>query len=416
VNAPAPPLRRQPEFLKLWAGQSISVFGDSITLLALPLTAVLTLDANAAQMGLLTAAGLAPHLLLSLFAGLWIDRRRRRRRILVAADLGRAALLASVPLAAAFDALTLGHLYAVAVGTGVLTVFFDLSYSSLFFLIVPSRDVVEANSKLSLSRSASWIGGQPLAGALVQLLTAPFALLADALSFVLSALFVGRIQVEEPPAAARNGDGVRKRLAEGFRFVLGHPVLRANLGCTATVNLFNFAFHAIFVLYATRELGIGPGVLGAILGAGAFGAALGAVIAPRVEELIGIGPSYVIGAILFPAPLLLVPLAGGPEPLVAAALFAAEFLAGIGVMLFDVAGNSLSLLLTPQWIRARAGGTNRFVNYGVRPLGALAGGALGSAIGLRPTLWIATAGALLGVLWLLPSPTPRLRERPAQVT
>ena len=176
----------------------------------------------------------------------------------------------------------------------------------------------------------------------------------------------------------------------------------------------NFAFHAIFVLYATRELGIRPGVLGAILGAGAFGALLGALVAPRVEELIGIGPSYVAGAILFPAPLLLVPLAGGPRPLVAAALFTAEFLGGIGVMLFDVAGNSLALLLTPHRLRARAGGTNRFVNYGVRPIGALVGGALGSAIGLRPTLWIATAGALLGVLWLLPSPTPRLRERPAQ--
>jgi MFS family permease len=408
-----PPLRRQREFLRLWAGQTISVFGDSVTLLALPLTAVLTLDASAGQMGLLTAAGLAPHLLLSLPVGAWIDRRYRRRWILVAADLGRAGLIATVPLAAAFDALTLAHIYVVAFAAGVLTVFFDVGYTSLLALIVPRRDIVEANAKLSLSRSASWIGGQPLAGGLVQLLTAPFALLADALSFLCSAAFISRIQVEEQPLEQQPAR-IREQLREGFGFVLGQPLLRAELGCAATINLFNFVFHAIFVLYATRELGVRPGVLGLVLGAGAVGAAIGALIAPRVERRIGIGPSIFVGSILFPAPLLLVPAAGGPFPLVLALLFASEFLAGIGVMLFDVSGGSLSLFLTPQRLRARATGTFRFVNYGIRPIGALLGGALGSAIGLRPTLWIATAGALLGVVWLVFSPLPRLREQPAE--
>lgn len=409
----APPLRSQPEFLKLWAGQTISVFGDAITILALPLAAVLVLDASAAQMGLLTAAGLAPHLLLSLFAGVWIDRRAHRRRILVAADLGRAVLLGSVPLAAAFDALTLEQLYVVGFLAGVLTVFFDLSYSSLFVLIVPRRDVVDANSKLSLSRSASWMGGPPLAGALVQLFTAPVALLADAASFLLSALFVGWIRVDERPLEP-DVNGVRHRLAEGFRFIFGHPILRSGLACTATVNFFNFAFHAIFVLFATEELGVSPGLLGAVLGAGAVGSALGALVAPAVGRRIGIGPAYMLGAVLFPAPLMLVPAAGGPLWLIAVLLFASEFLAGVGVMLFDVNGNSVNLVLTPQRIRARAVGTHRFVNYGVRPLGALLGGALGSAIGLRPTLWLATGGAVLGVVWLLFSPVPGIRELPAQ--
>jgi MFS family permease len=408
-----PPLRRQREFLKLWAGQSISVFGDSVTLLALPLTAVLTLGASAGQMGLLTAAGLAPHLLLSLHAGAWIDRRHRRRWILVAADLGRAALIATVPLAAAVDALTLTHVYVVAFAVGVLTVFFDVGYMSLLALVVPRRDFVEANAKLSLSRSASWIGGQPLAGGLVQLLTAPFALLADALSFLLSGSFIGRIRVEERPLEEQPAR-IREQLREGFGFVLGQPLMRAKLGCAATINLFNFVFHAIFVLYATRELGVGPGLLGLVLGAGAVGAAIGALIAPRVERRIGIGPSILVGSILFPAPLLLVPAAGGPFTLVLALLFASEFLAGIGVMLFDVSGGSLSLFLTPQRLLARATGTYRFVNYGIRPIGALLGGALGSAIGLRPTLWLATAGALLGVVWLVFSPLPRLREQPAE--
>jgi MFS family permease len=409
----APPLRRQPEFLKLWAGQTISVFGDAITMLALPLTAVLTLDASAAQMGLLTAAGLAPHLLLSLLAGVWIDRRSRRRRLLVLADVGRAALLGTVPVAAAFDALTLEHLFAVSFLVGALTVVFDVSYTSLLALVVPTRDVVDAQSKLSISRSASWMGGPPLAGALVELLTAPFALAVDALSFLVSAVFVARIRVEERPLDP-DGNGVRAQLATGFRFVFGHPILRAGLACTATVNFFNFAFHAIFVLFATEELGVSPGLLGAVLGAGAVGSALGAVLAPAVQRRIGIGRTYLLGAVLFPAPLLLVPLADGPLWLIATLLFLSEFGAGVGVMLFDVSGNSLQLVLTPQRIRARTVGTNRTLNYGVRPLGAVLGGFLGSAIGLRPTLWIATAGAVLGVVWLLFSPVPGLRELPAQ--
>ena len=411
--AAAPRLRRQPEFLKLWAGQTISVFGDAITTLALPLVAVLTLDASAAQMGLLGAAGLAPHLLLSLTAGAWIDRRARRRRILVVADLGRAALLATIPLAWVLDALTLAQLFAVSFLVGVLTVLFDLAYSSLFALVVPRRDIVDANAKLSLSRSGSWMGGPPLAGALVQALSAPFAVAVDAVSFAVSAVFVGRIRVEEP-AAETTSEPLRRRLGEGFRFVFHHPLLRSTLACVATINLFNFAFWAIFVLYATDDLGIEPGLLGLVLGAAAVGAAVGAVAAPRVERRIGIGPTFVVGCVLFPAPLLLVPLAGGPLWLVVGALFAAELLSGVGVMLLDVPSGSINLVLTPQRIRARADGVRRFVNYGVRPLGALLGGTLGSAIGLRPTLWIATGGAVLGALWLLRSPVLRLRELPEQ--
>ena len=409
----APPLRRQPDFLKLWAGQTISVFGDAVTMLALPLVAVLTLDASAAQMGLLTAAGLAPHLVLSLFAGVWIDRRSRRRRFLVLADLGRAAFLASVPAAAVFGAVSLEQLFVVTFLVGALTVLFDVSYSSLFVLIVPTRDVVEANSKLSISRSASYMGGPPLAGALVELLTAPFALAADAVSFLVSAVFIGRIRVEERPLEPESA-GVRQQLTHGARFLFGHPLLRPALLCTATCNFFNFAFHAIFVLYATDELGVSPGLLGAVLGAGAVGAAIGAVVAPAVQRRIGIGRTYLAGAILFPLPLLLIPAAGGPLWLIAALLFASEFVAGLGVMLFDVSGNSLQLVLTPQRIRARTVGTHRTINYGVRPLGALLGGFLGSAIGLRPTLWFATAAALLGVAWLLFSPVPGIRELPAQ--
>jgi predicted MFS family arabinose efflux permease len=195
-----------------------------------------------------------------------------------------------------------------------------------------------------------------------------------------------------------------------MRFVLRDELIRSDLACAATVNLFNFVFYAIFVLYATRELGVAPGTLGIALGAGAVGGILGALIAPRLERTIGIGRSVVLGSVLFPAPLILVPIASGSELQLGLMLGAAEFFSAVGVMIFDVSAASMAFLRTPDRIRARAAGSFRFVNYGVRPLGALLGGALGTALGLQTTLWIGVLGALLGVVWLFFSPIPRLRE------
>jgi MFS family permease len=401
------------EFLRLWAGQSVSVAGDQIGALALPLVAVLVLDASAAEMGVLTAMVWLPHLLFSLGAGLYVDRRARRLPLMIAADLGRAALIATIPVAYWLDALTIEHLLAVAFLTGVLTVLFDVAWSTFFLRVVPREDVVEANAKLSTSRSLAYVGGPPAAGGLVQLLGAPVAVLADALSFVGSALFLGRIRTEEPPLLPANGDSIRKRLADGFRFQFGHPLLRPFLGCFATINLFNLGFGAIVVLFMARELGLSAGAIGVILGTAAVGALVGAWIAPAVGRRLGMGPALMLGAVLFPAPYLVFPLAAGPEPLVWATLIAAEFVAGVGVMILDIHGNSLILLLTPEEMRPRQAATFRFVNYGVRPLGAFGGGVLAAAIGLRPALMITAAGAVLGVLWLVASPTPRLREAPA---
>lgn len=408
-----PPLLRQPEFLKLWAAQSISQLGDQVTLLALPLVAVLTLDASAAQMGFLVAAELMPHLLFSLFAGVWIERVHSRRRLMIVADVARAALLASVPLAAAFDLLSFPQLYAVAFAVGAFAVMFDISWSTLFISIVPRRDVVDANSKMSLSRSVSFVTGPSVAGFLVQIFTAPVTLLIDAFSYLGSALFLGRIKAKEPPL--EDGEnGVLQSLREGFRFVMRDEFIRPELACVATINLFNFVFHAIFVLYATKELGVSPGVLGLALGAGAVGGIIGALVAVRVERLIGIGPAFVVGAVLFPLPLVLVPLASGSELAIALLLGAAEFFSSVGVMILDVNASSLTFLRTPDRLRARTSGTFRFVNYGIRPIGALIGGALGTAIGLQTTLWIGALGALAGVIFLVFSPIPRLREAPPE--
>jgi MFS family permease len=403
-------LWRHPEFRKLWAGQTVSVVGDQITMLALPLAAVLVLDASATEMGLLAAAGWLPHLVFALGAGLWVDRRRRKRWVMIATDLGRAAMLLSVPLAYWLDALTIEHLIGAAFAVGALTVVFDIAWGVLFMRVVPRDDVVEANGKLMTSRSLSFVAGPPGAGGLVQAFGAPVAIVLDAVSFVVSALFVSRVRVDELPVPDLNGERVRARLASGFHFLFGHEILRPMLLCSATINLFNLGLWAIVVLYFAEGLGLSAATIGILLGVAAIGGVIGALVAPAVGRRFGMGPTFMVGTVLFTAPLLLFPLAGGPRPLLLGLLIAGEFLSGIGVMLLDIQGASIQLLLTPEEMRARQLATFKFVNYGVRPIGALAGGLLAEAIGLREALFVTAIGGMLGVLWLLPSPTLRLRE------
>ncbi len=407
-------LLRLPGFRNLWLGQSVSLVGDQISFIALPLAAVLVLDAGPGQMGLLGAAALAPHLLLSLPAGVWLDRVASRRRVMIATDLARAVLLATIPLAYALDALSFAQLYAVAFLTGCLAVFFDLSYPTLFVSVTPRERFLEGNSLVHGSRSFSFVAGPSLGGLLVQLFSAPFALLADAVSFLGSALFLGRVRAEEPPVDRAAGAGIRAQAAEGLRFIGGNPIFRPTLTAVATLNFFNYAFQALFILYATRTLGVSAGALGLVLGVAALGGICGAVVAGRVGRRLGVGRAFALGCVLFTAPLVLVPLAQGPEALVLVFLFAAEFLSGLGVMILDVNAGSIMFALTPDRLRSRATGAFNVVNWGIRPLGALAGGALGAWIGVRPTLWVATVGALLGSLWLLPSPVLGLRELPEE--
>jgi MFS family permease len=403
-----PLLRDDRRFRRFWLGQSVSLVGDQITLLALPLTAVLVLHAGAAQMGYLLAAGLAPNLLFALHAGALVDRRGRRRQTMIAADLGRALLTATIPLAYALGGLRLWQLYAVAFLTGTLSVLFTVSYSGLFTALVRRERYVEANSLVHGSRALSYVAGPGLSGLLVQLLTAPYALLADAFSFVGSALFLRSLEVDEPPPERAE----RGHLVEGMRFIRRTPILLASLFATAWINLFNFVFSALFVLYATTKLHVGAGTLGLVLGAGAVGAVAGSLVTGRLAARMGIGPAFTLGCFLFPAPILLVPLAAGPKPVVLACLFLAELGSGLGVMILDISVGSLFQAVVPDRLRARFSGAYMVVNYGVRPVGSLLGGALGSAIGLRPTLWIASAGAVAGVLFLLPSPVVRMRELP----
>ena len=405
VTARIPALLRDAGFRRYWSGQTISMFGDQISSVALPLVAVLTLRASPAQMGFLAALVWLPSLLFGLHAGALADRRGHWRAMMIVADLGRAALLAIIPVCYALGALTIWQLYAVALGTGAFSVLFTVCQPTLFVALVPGGSYLEGNSLIYGSRALSFTGGPSAGGVLVQLLGAPFAVIADGLSFLGSAFFLGRIRVTEPPPA-EPGPGA---LTAGARFIKGSPVVRWSLLAVAIINFFNFVFFALFVLYATRALHVRPGLLGLVLGAGAVGGVLGALCTKRLSARLGAGRLYTASCLVFTAPLALVPLAGGPVPVVLAMLFAAEFVSGFGVMALDISIGSIFAAVIPDQLRSRVSGAFQAVNYGTRPLGALAGGFLGTALGLRPTLWIAAVGGMAGFAVLLFSPLPRFR-------
>jgi predicted MFS family arabinose efflux permease len=404
-------LQKNRPFRDFWVGQTVSLFGDQVSLLAIPLLAALELDAGAAQMGFLTAAALAPNLLFSIHLGAWVDHRPSRRQLLIGADIGRALLLLTIPLAWALGVLSLTQLYIVAFAAGSLGVLFSVAYDIVFVALLERRHYIEGSSLIHGSRAASVVAGNGVAGLLVQALTAPVALLLDALSYLGSALFIRRAGAVE---AAPAGEGESAGLAAGGRFIRRTPLIRASLMASATLNLFNTGFYALLVLYATRNLGLGAGAIGLALAIGGIGSLVGACVVRRLSTRIGLGRALLFGFVLTPAPLLLVPLAAGlPAP--AVILGIAEFFNGMGVMVLDVGLGSLYAALVPDQMRARVSGAFLLVNYGVRPIGAVAGGLLAAVIGLHTTMWITAVGALAGVLWLLPSPMPRLRELPPQV-
>lgn len=414
-GAPRSSLWRHREFTKLWAGQTVSQFGSQVTFLALPLTAALTLDASAAQMGILSALETAPFLIVGLFAGVWVDRRRRRP-LLIAGDLGRAVVLLAIPAADLLGFLRMDVLFVVAALTGLCTLFFDVAYQSYLPALVEREHLVEGNSKLEVSRSAAQIAGPGLAGALVQILTAPLAILADAVSFLVSAGFLLSIRAPEPapapPSAHRN---LWREIAEGLRAVFGNPNLRAIAACTASLNISSSLMFAVFVLYATRNLHIKAGLLGVIFAAGNVGFLLGALLAGRLAGRFGVGPAIIAGALVSALGSLLVPLAGGQKLVVIAVLIAAQAVIGFGGTVYNITQVSLRQTITPDRLQGRMNATMRFIVWGVIPLGALAGGALGDAIGLRPTLVVGALTGLVAFLWVLASPLRALHEQPAPV-
>ncbi len=405
-----PPLLRDVQFRRYWSGATVSLFGDRVSSLAIPLAAISVLHAGAAQMGYLTAAGLLPSLAFSVVFGVWIDRIRSRRRLMIAADLLRAVLFAAIPALFLFGGLSLPELYAVALLVGCSSLAFGLAQNSILPALVPRERYIEANSLLQGSRAVSQFVGPSVGGFLVQTLSAPFAVLFDAFSYVASAFSLMRISPKEPdPAPRETGDATK-----GLRFLWRSPVLRPALLSVATINLFNYVFSALFLLYASRTLGVGAATIGLILGLGAIGTIAGALVAAGISRRIGVGRTLLLGTVLFPAPLVLVPLAGGPHIAVLALLLLSELGSGFGVMLLDVSFGAIWTASLPDEIRGRVNGALSLVNNGIRPIGALIGGALPALVGIHATMWVGACGALLGCLWLLPSPIPAMHALESQ--
>ena len=345
-------LRSNANFRRYFAGQSVSMLGDQVSLIALPLTAVLALHATAGEMGALTTAYLLPNLLLSLHAGVWVDRSGRRREVMLGADVARGLLTMTIPIAFALGELSWAQLYAVAFLLGCASVFFYVSYGGFFQTIVERENYIEANTLLNGSRGFSFLAGTSLGGALVQLLRGPYALALDAGSFLWSALFLRRIDAQDPPGAPRETGGI----GTGLRWIRNNPVMRAELLGVATINFFNFVYFALFLLYASRYLRVAPATIGVVLGVAAAGTLVASALTGRIARAIGVGPAFLIGCFLFPAPLLLVPAARGPHWLVIAFLFTAEFVSGLGLMLLDILAGVMMAGTIPPSVRARVSG------------------------------------------------------------
>ncbi|HEX5166225.1 MAG TPA: MFS transporter [Thermomicrobiales bacterium] len=400
------------DFLQLWASESVSQVGAQVTVVALPLLAALSLDANAAEMGLLTAAGTAPPLLLGLVAGVWVDRLRRRP-IMVATDLGRAAVLLLIPILWWLGLLRMELLYLITFVAGVQTLFFDVAWVTFLPSVVRRDQLVEGNSKLQATASGAQVAGPGLAGLLVGLAGAPVAVLVDAVSYLLSAFFILRVRTPEPRPERAADAHVLREIREGLGVVFRNPLLRAIAASGATVSLFGFMFLAVYVLFMTEELGFSATSVGLVFSLGGLGAVIGSMLAEPLKRRIGIGPAIIFGRIGFGLGGLLVPLAVLAPSFMVPLVLGAEFLQWLMYLIATINEVSLRQSITPHRLLGRVNATMRFLNSGMIPIGALAGGALGGLIGLRETLFVGVFGMLLTGIWVSLSPLRTTREEPS---
>lgn len=412
---PGASLRRNHDFLKLWAGQSISMLGSQVTPIALPLIASILFHATPGQMAFLLAMQYAPYTLVGLFAGALVDRMRRKP-LMIAADLGRAALLATLPLAIANGILRMELLYVVSFGMGVLNVFFGTAYGAFLPAIVPREQLVEANSRFSTSSSIAGIAGPGLAGSLVQLLTAPVAILMDAASFLVSALALVRIRTPDPaPPAPERARNIWREIAEGMLVLLRNPILRALQVSMATNDIFWNALYAVYFLFVTRDLRLPAGAIGVIFGAGSAGALLGSLVAARLARRFGLGRTLIVSQICVGSGSLLIACAAYFRFAALPLLIAAEVIQASTNTVFGINRGSVALAVTPAHMRGRVGASGSVIGLGVAAAGVAIGGFLGERLGLAPTIVIGALGSPLAFLWLVFSPIRDLWQIPEPV-
>jgi MFS family permease len=395
------------EFLKLWLGSSVSTTGSQVTVLALPLTAVLIFGAGPAETGFLTAANTAPMVLFSLVAGAWVDRLPRRK-IRIATDVASALIIGSVPVMALLGVLKLEYLYIVTFLSGTCTVWSRLSVSAMLPTLVGKEQLIEANTRIIASVSVAQIAGPSLAGVLVQLLSAPIALAADATTFLFSAVCVWRVKLHEVVATERKA--IWHEVLEGLRWLLGASILFRLTISIGLANLAWFGVQAIIVVYGTRDLNLSPALLGIVLGLTGPATLAGALIAGRLAKRYGLGPVLVLSLSGEAASRVLLVLAGGPPLLAAATLGLSQLLFGFIAPLWDVNASSLRQAATPQPLLGRVTAASTFIGTGMAPIGALLAGWIGESVGLRTALLFTTLVTLFAVAVLVRSPVPSLRS------
>jgi MFS family permease len=415
VNPPLEPRRRgglwhHLDFRRLWIGETVSQFGTMISQLALPLVAILVVHASTFEVGLLTAFETAAFLIVGLPAGAWVDRMRFRA-VLIVNDVIRAAALGSVPLAQMMGVLTIGQLYAVALVTGISTVFFDVAYQSYLPELVERTLLVEGNAKLQASESVSQIAGPSAGGLLIQVLTAPYAVLVDALSFLWSAAWVSSIQARPPKPERKPDRHLRREIGEGLRFVLGNRLLRSIAMCTGSSNLFSSMALAVFYVLLARDLHLSPGWIGAIMSTSAIGGLVGSLVASRFARRVGQGPAIWISALFIGPCGFVAPFVHRDWTLGLLAL--AQIGMWMGVVIYNITQVSFRQGLCPPALLGRMNATMRFLVWGTMPLGGFLGGVLGATIGVRETLLVVAIGGSLAFLPVYLSPLRRMRELPA---
>ena len=402
-------LSRSPDFVKLWSGYTIAVIGSQITVLALPLTAILLLGASATETGLLVAARMAPALGLGLLIGAWVDRLPRRP-IMIASDIGSALVIGSVPAAAALGILGLPQLYVIAFLAGAFAIATESARTALVPTIVGRDQLVTANTRLQGSSAVAWVAGPSLAGVLVQALTPPTAMLFDALTFLASAALLARVRVRETVAPRAADSRVWHEIVEGVRWMRGHPVVFRSVVAIALANIEWYGVQAILVIYATRELALPPVLLGiAIAAMGPLSLVGVALVAPLTARW-GLGRVMIAALFLETLSRLLLPFASGTPIQAAVVLAVSQALIGLTEPLWNVTSSSLQQVVTPERLLGRVTAATRFIGWGVVPPAALGAGVLADAIGLRPTLFVAAVIAAIAFVYLLASPVRRYRQ------
>jgi MFS family permease len=404
-----------PDFVKLWTGQTISEFGSQISQLAVPLLAAVSLHASAFEFSLLGVLGFMPFILFALPAGVWVDRLRRRQ-ILIVGDAARALLLALVPILWALHELRMWHLLVLQFVIGIFTVFFDVAYQSYLPALIEREHLVDGNSKLQLTVSVSQVAGPSVSGALIAAVTAPYAILADAVSFVASTLFMVTMRHRETPP--RHDDATPRpkmwpQVKEGLQWVAGHPWLRAIAACTGSSNFFSSVLFAIVVLYMVRTLHLSAFEIGFVFAVGSAGSILGALATGRLNKALGVGRTIVLTAGVFSVAGLAVPLAPKSFPL--PLLMLAQVLFGFGSVTYNITQVSLRQAITPERLQGRMNAAMRWIVWGTIPLGSLAGGAIATWWGLRTALWVGAFGGLVPFLPVALTSVRKIREMPEPV-